>query len=288
MDKILITGGKGFFASRFNEYYKDKYDIISLSKEELNIADEKKVISKIKEVNPKFIVHTAAIADTQVCEKNPEYSFEINVTGSKNIAKASDLVRANLIHISSEQVYNGNLEEGPYDENTIPVPDTVYGKQKLLGEQEVSKITEDAWILRFNWLFSFPEKCGRVNANIIWNITRALLNGEKMRVPSNEYRGMTYIYDLLKNFNKIFEIPFGIYNTGSESNLSTYDVAKIILEEMDLSHKVNHILIKDEERYKERKRDLRISNLKLKNNGIVFLDTEEAVKRCIKDFGFRV
>ncbi|WP_455797961.1 hypothetical protein [Clostridium butyricum] len=50
MDKILITGGKGFFASRFNEYYKDKYDIISLSKEELNITHEKEVISKVKEV----------------------------------------------------------------------------------------------------------------------------------------------------------------------------------------------------------------------------------------------
>lgn len=50
MDKILITGGKGFFASRFNEYYKDKYDIISLSKEELNIADEKKLYQKLKKL----------------------------------------------------------------------------------------------------------------------------------------------------------------------------------------------------------------------------------------------
>lgn len=288
MDKILITGGKGFFASRFNEYYKDKYDIISLSKEELNITDEKEVISKIKEVNPKFIVHTAAIADTQVCEKNPEYSFEINVTGSKNIAKASDLVKANLIHISSEQVYNGNLEEGPYNEDTIPIPDTVYGKQKLLAEQEVSKITENVWILRFNWLFGFPEKCGKVNANIIWNVTRALLKDENIKVPSNEYRGMTYVYDLLENFYKIFEIPFGIYNTGSENNLSTYNVAKIILEEMNLSHKINEILLRDEERFKERKRDLRISNLKLKNNGIVFLETEEAIRKCVKNFGFKI
>lgn len=39
---------------------------------------------------------------------------------------------------------------------------------------------------------------------------------------------MTYVYDLVKNFNKIFEIPFGIYNTGSENNLSTYNVGKII------------------------------------------------------------
>lgn len=288
MDKILITGGKGFFASRFREYYKDDYDIISLSKEELNITDEKKVISKIKEVNPKFIVHSAAIADTQVCEKNPDYSFKINVIGTKNIAKASDLVKSKLIHISSEQIYNGNLEEGPYDENTIPVPNTVYGEQKLLGEQEVSKITEDAWILRLNWLFCYPEKCGRVNDNIMWNITRALLKGEKIAVPSNEYRGMTYIYDLLKNFNKIFEIPFGVYNTGSENNLSTYDVTKIILEEMNLSHRVNEVLIKDDERFKERKRDLRISNKKFKNNGIVFLETEKAIKRCIKDFGFRI
>ena len=99
---------------------------------------------------------------------------------------------------------------------------------------------------------------------------------------------MTYVYDLLENFYKIFEIPFGIYNTGSENNLSTYNVAKIILEEMNLSHKINEILLRDEERFKERKRDLRISNLKLKNNGIVFLETEEAIRKCVKNFGFKI
>ena len=41
-------------------------------------------------------------------------------------------------------------------------------------------------------------------------------------------------------------------------------------------------------RFKERKRDLRISNLKLKNNGIVFLETEEAIRKCVKNFGFKI
>ncbi len=70
---------------------------------------KKKVISKIKEVNPKFIVHAAAIADTQACEKNSEYSFEINVTGSKNIASEVLTNDQILIFKVNNKNYKGRL-----------------------------------------------------------------------------------------------------------------------------------------------------------------------------------
>ncbi|WP_346914030.1 hypothetical protein [Clostridium sp.] len=44
MDKILITGSEGFFASRFIEYYRDKYNIVALGRKELDITDEEKTI----------------------------------------------------------------------------------------------------------------------------------------------------------------------------------------------------------------------------------------------------
>lgn len=286
MKKVLVTGGAGFFASRFSEYYSDKYEIISLKKHELDIIDEVRTIGIINYVKPDYILHTAAIADTGMCENNPELSYNINVQGTMNIAKGAEKVGAKLIYLSSEQIFNGNKEAGPYSEETVPSPDTTYGKHKLEAELKVQEILEEAWILRLTWMFGLPERNKKVNKNVIWNVISAAIRGETIKVPSNEFRGMTYVYDLLDNMEKITDIPYGIYNTGSENDLSSYEIALLVLKEMGLTHRIEEILIKDEDKFKSHPRDLRISNKRLKNNGIEFLSTEDGIQRCIREYNY--
>jgi dTDP-4-dehydrorhamnose reductase len=287
MEKILLTGAGGFLASRFFSHFKDKFIVIPLKRQECDITDENKVISVMKEIRPSYVLHTAAIADTGKCEENKEASYAVNVLGSMNITKACNLTGAKMLHLSTEQIYNGNIEAGPYGEDTIPKPNTTYGIHKLQAEKEIGNILEEAWILRLTWLFSFPERNKKVNSNIVWNVVSASLKGKTLNIPVNEFRGMTYVYDLLDNLPKIVEIPYGIYNTGSENNLSTFDIAQLIVKEMGLKYRQEEIINKDMERYKDVPRDIRISNQKLRSYGIEFMDTEEAVKKCINDFGVR-
>ncbi|WP_234123507.1 hypothetical protein [Clostridium hydrogenum] len=68
--------------------------------------------------------------------------------------------------------------------------------------------------------------------------------------------------------------------------MSTYEVAEEVIKALRLENRSEEILIKDTERYKEKNRDLRISNNKLKNCGVLFSSTEEAVRTCINDFLF--
>lgn len=288
MDTILVTGKDGFFASRFIECYKNKYNIIGLSHNELDITDEKKTIETILKYSPNYLVHTAALSDTGFCERNPDMSFEINVKGSSNVAKGCSKTKTKLIYLSSDQVYNGNVAPGPYNEECIAIPNTVYGNHKMQAENDILGVVPDAIILRFTWLFSLPEKHKKINSNIIWNIVKSALKNQPIKFSPNEYRGITYVYDVVKNFDKILKLPYGIYNVGSENNLSTYDVAKVVLEKMGLKDRIEEILIKDVERYKTLNKDLRISNSKLKNKGICFTDTEEAVCKCVEDFLFQV
>lgn len=287
MDKILVTGSKGFFASRFIEYYRDKYEIISFGHNTLDITDEHKTIETIKEIKPRYIIHAAAISDTGACERNPEVSYKVNVEGSANIAKGSAEIGAKLIYLSSDQLYNGNSEEGPYTEEE-PCPNTVYGRHKLEAEETAARIAKEAVSLRLTWLFSLPERNKKISSNMIWNVVRAGLKNEAVKLPVNEYRGLTYVYNLIENFEKILELPCGSYNAGSENNLTTYDIGKLVLENMGLSHRSNDLLIRDEERFKDIKHDLRISNEKLRNYNIYFPSTEEAVSRCINDFNFKL
>ena len=283
MKKILLTGGNGFFCTRFAEFYRDRYEILSLGKEELNIVDENKVREVFEAFKPDYVIHAAAIAVTDLCEKKPEMAHDINVKGSVNVAKACKAVGAKLVFLGTEQIFNGNKESGPYSEETIPVPDTVYGKNKLEAEGLLKEIIHELWILRFTWMFGLPIRNTKATANIMWSTVEAILKGEKIVAPVNEYRGMTYIKDMIESFEKIFSIPYGTYHIGSENNLNRYEVVKFIIKEMGMEDKLEQLLEADEEKYKGSPRDIRITAEKLAKAGVVLENTEEGIKRCIRE-----
>lgn len=288
MKKILITGSTGFLASRFINKFNKKYNIIPITRNDLDINNENAVITLLTNHNADYVIHTAAIADTGICENDPDLSFQVNVKASLNVAKGCKISNSKLIYLSSEQVYNGNIECGPYSETCIPAPNTVYGKHKLEAEKEIQNILNDVVILRLTWLFGLPERNRKVNSNILWNVVKAALKNDPLKLPMHEFRGMTYVYDILDAFPQILDLPSGIYNTGSENNLSTYDAACLILKKMGLEHKIPELLIKDTEKYKDDPRDLRISNAKLRNHSIIIGDTSEGIERCINDFSLNL
>ena len=288
MEKIAITGSNGFLGSRFIDFYKDKYDIIPLSHNDLDIKNYERAIEVIKSVKPTYLIHTAAISDTGFCEKNPKLSYDVNVNGSINIAKACDTMGVKMIYLSSDQVYGGNEDIGPYDEITVPITNNIYGKHKLEAEKALKEILEDAVILRITWLYSLPERNKPLKPNIIWNVVKAALNNKPVEFRANEYRGITYVYDLINAFDKILQLPGGVYNAGSGNNLNTYELGESILKEMGLEHRIHELLIKDTESFKTKSRDLRICNKKLEKYDIYFDETEKSLSKCINDFKFHI
>lgn len=284
MKTILVTGKNGFVASRFIDFYNDKYKIISLNKSELDITNEKQVYELFKENKFDIVFHGAAISDTTYCEKNPTISNLINTKGTINIAKGCELKGSKLIFASSDQIYTGNIESGPYCEDTSVNPINIYGNSKLNAENEIKKILDTYYNLRLTWLFSFPERNKKVNTNIITNILTATLKNTPINLSNNEFRGMTYVYELIENIEPLLNLPYGDYNFGSENNLSTYDIGIKVLKTLNLPNRIDDIIIKDTNRFKDNPRDLRICTDKLKNNSILFSSTENSIERCIGEF----
>ncbi|MBM7835317.1 SDR family oxidoreductase [Clostridium sardiniense] len=284
MKKILVTGSNGFLSSRFIETYKDKYEVIKGSHNFLDITDENKVFNFFKNNKIDIVFHSAAISDTAICEKDPSLCEKVNFRGTVNIAKGCSLNNSTLVFASSDQIYNGNLEKGPYTEETIPYPNNVYGVSKLKAEKSIKEILDSHYNLRLTWLFSLPEKNKKTNKNILYNILNSIIKNDPIAFSPNEFRGISYAYDVIENFEKLLESPYGDYNFGSENNLSTYDVALKVLEFLNIKHREGSLLIKDSERFKDEDRDLRISNEKLRNNSIYFSSTEESIYKCLKDF----
>ncbi|MBP2632597.1 MAG: NAD(P)-dependent oxidoreductase [Firmicutes bacterium] len=288
MKKILITGGRGFFASRFAHYYKDQYEILAPTKAEMNVCDQQDIMEKFQAFKPDYVIHTAAIAVTDYCNQNPEMAHKINVEGAVSIAKATKAVGAKLVFISTEQIFNGNQNAGPFKENDEAKPDTVYAQNKLEAENLIKEIIDELWIVRFTWLFGMPEKNCGMSGNIFWDTIASILKNEKISVSSHEFRGVTYVYEMVEAVNKIFTVPYGTYHLGSENNKSRYEIIKEIFCGLGLEHRIQELVVEDKEKYLKKNRDVRLDNHKAKSYGIVFSNSSDAIQKCITEYGLNL
>lgn len=285
MEKILITGGKGFFCTRLVDYYKGKYEFLVTDKDELDITSEEEVNKIFEDFKPNIVIHAAAIAVTEFCNKNPEIAHKINVDGAINVAKATKKVGGKLVFISSEQVFNGNTNSGPFKEDDEAVPDTVYGENKLEAEALLKDIIDEIWIVRFTWLFGLPVRNYGMANNILWETISYIIKNEKINVSSNEFRGMTYVYNMIENFEILFKAPYGTYHLGSENNESRYEVVKGIFKKLGLEHRIDELVIEDKEKYKSNPRDVRLNCEKAHSVGMKFYTTDEALDICVREYG---
>lgn len=281
--KILITGAKGFFGTRFINRYQGEFEILGLDVEQLDITDNHAVVDTFANFQPDYVIHAAAIAVTDFCNQHPDVAHKVNVQGAINVAKACKEHGAKLVFISTEQVFNGNPEKGPYSELDQPVPDTVYGQNKLEAEKELASILDEMWVLRFTWLFGLPERNTTINPNVVWNTLQALVNGHVMKERRNEFRGLTYVHELIEQFPKIFTIPYGTYHTGAHNPASRYEVAEHILTELGQQERLSELL---EAADAPKTRDVRLDTSKLADKGVTFTESKAAITKCLKEFHF--
>ena len=287
MQTVLLTGGGGFFGTRFEARFRHRYRIVSTDVKELDILDKQRVDDAFRLIKPDYVIHAAAIAVTDFCNENPEKCREINVTGALNIGEACRERGARMVFCSTEQVFNGNSEPGPYAESDAAVPDTVYGQNKLEAEGLLRELLEELVVVRFCWMFGVPERGLPVVNNLLWDTVRSILRGEPTKASPNEFRGVTYVNDVVDRFDRIIDLDPGTYHVGSFTGKSRYELVRHIVSEMGLEKRLEELLLRDDEKYSDHPRDARLDTTKIAEAGIPFPDSVEALSRCIREYSLK-
>ena len=257
--KILITGAHGFVGNRLMQ---DLHDAAAAPS--MRGMNEEQIRKIVEESKAEIIIHTAAISDVGTCEKNPEASYEANVRLPCFLAKAAK--KQKLICFSSDQVYRGCAGEGPYKEEDA-APCNVYGRHKLEMEQRVLDVQPDAVMLRAEWMYDYPAERS--------NYLRMLLNEKQVLTFGKQYRGITYLREVAENMPKIFRLPGGVYNFGSETKQTMYDITCEMLHFLKSDRKPEEV---------PPAHNLWMDCTKAKERGILFSDAKEGLKRCLKDY----
>lgn len=228
-ERILITGGSGLLGSNLVRALSGAFDVYATYHSRptvmpegkflpLDIRDEKMVLSVFQTTSPRLVIHTAALADVDECEEQPEAARAINIQGTANVARASQEIKAKLIHISTDSVFDG--EKGRYREEDTPSPVNVYGQTKLEGEKRVIDLSSDRIIIRT--AFYGRNRHGG-NSLAEWVIT-SLRNGNDINMFTDVFFSPIFLGDLIEIMIKMYHQNLtGIYHVGSREGCSKYD-----------------------------------------------------------------
>ena len=275
--KLLVTGGSGFLGSRTAEYFeKLGWQVLAPSHAQLDITEETAIRNWFLENRPGAVIHTAAVSDTGLCQRKPEWSERINVDGSVNLAKVCREFGAKLVICSSDQVYSGSPVPGPHREDEALTPNNVYGCQKLRSEQECMAILPETVCLRLSWMYAREDYPGQ-HGHFLAALQAALQDESKpISWPIHDRRGLTDVEFVLQNLPAALKLPGGCWNFGSENNASTYATVKAVLEKMGMESALGR-LQPNEEAFAENPRDITMDAAKLNAAGIFFPTTVDGL-----------
>jgi dTDP-4-dehydrorhamnose reductase len=193
-------------------------ELIALTRRDFDITDLDKSISKIKELKPDYLIHSAAYTDVDGSELNPDKAHLINGAGTRNVTMSCEEIKCPIIYISSDYVFDGTKKE-PYNEWDMTNPINQYGLSKLLGEKFVSSLTNRFYIVRTSWLY------GKNGKNFVDTISRLLSEKEEIEVVDDQVGSPTYTYDLAGKLKELIGRGYGIYHITNSSHCSWHEFA---------------------------------------------------------------
>lgn len=287
MKKIAITGANGYLASLIQLYNGNKYEFIRISTKDLDLSHPERVYSYFDQLDMDCVVHTAAVATTTVCQNEPERTHRINAESAIEIAKVCRDKHKKLMFISTEQVFNGKVAQGPFTEEEAPQSVTAYGLHKVEAENWITEHVKDYVILRLSSQIGMALPNVRPSANLIKQTLDAIRNQTPAYFTVNEKRGITYAQRLASQFSKLLALPSDTYHFSSYNDRNTYEVAQYIAKRFGYEDAViQTYILPNKERYADRYRDYRLDSSKIKALGIALGTLEEDVALCLKDFGW--
>ena len=154
--KVLITGANGQLGKTLKETAPSNIKLITPTRDELDLSNSEKCIKFIALNKPDWIINCAAYTDVDKAEIEKKIAIQINSESIGAITYALNETGGNLIHISSDYVFNGEINFA-YPTNHPISPISSYGLSKAMGEKKILSFKDKKnyfYIIRTSWLIS--------------------------------------------------------------------------------------------------------------------------------------
>jgi dTDP-4-dehydrorhamnose reductase len=238
--KVLVTGASGLLGANAILELADEHQVVSIYHQHAVSAPGIKCLAAdlsqpsmagrvLDQERPDWVIHCAAAADVDGCEREPEMAFRSNRDMAGLIASASQKIGARLVHISTDLVFDG--VRGNYAEDDEVNPINTYGRSKLAGEEAVLVAYSEAVVVRTN-IYGW-------NARNKFSLAEWFLNKLQTDGQAPGFTDVTstpiLVNDLVKILVKLLASSAnGIFHVGGRDCLSKFDFGRKVGETFEV------------------------------------------------------
>jgi dTDP-4-dehydrorhamnose reductase len=218
--KVLLTGAAGQLGRSLQRALPPG-SFVALGHADLDITEQDSVHAALDQHRPEIVINCAAYNAVDAAEGAPEEARRVNVSGPRNLARATAAAGTILMHVSTDYVFDGETTR-PYNEFDQPNPLSVYGASKLEGEEAVRQENARHCIVRTSWVY---HTSGRNFPNAM----RALAARGTVRVASDVRGSPTYAPHLAAGLLELAGTgAFGTFHLAGSGGASRFELARLL------------------------------------------------------------
>jgi dTDP-4-dehydrorhamnose reductase len=231
-----VTGCAGLLGQSLLPALEKRYKIVGIGHKAggahsalvVDVSQRAETMRSIIGIAPQVVVHAAAQTDVDYCELHKDLARKVNVDGTRNVADACERIRANLVFISTDYVFDG--AKGNYVESDRASPINFYGLTKLEGER-IAAASSNSLVIRSSVLYGWhPSKL-----NFVTWILQGLRKQENLRVACDQFNSPTFAMNLALVICKAIDSNInGILHVGGSERISRFEFAQKIAKKFDL------------------------------------------------------
>ena len=225
--RVLVTGGAGLVGSTLIATAPAGVDVHATQRQApvtgatahtIDLADPDEPVGLLAAIRPDVVIHTAY--GTADLERDV-------IVATRSLAAACAIQGAELIHLSSDVVFDG--EHAPYAEDAPLVPVHAYGRAKAEGEADVVTAVADAAIVRTSLVCATDP----LDPRSAW-VVDTLRAGEPITLFTDEIRNPVRADDLALMLWDLVALPraerAGAWHLVGPDALSRHELGVLLAE----------------------------------------------------------
>ncbi len=240
MRPILITGISGFIGGHVWAALASRDDVWGVHgatgkvplrpDRQLNadFSNPDELARLVKELSPRCVLHLGAISRLDLCRQHSLLAWKINHATVREMARAAVKTGTRVIHISSDQVFDGT--HGNYREGDPPNPLHVYGETKKASERAVFAQLENSVVVRLNSVYGPPRFRGGSFSE--WILEKEA-RGETIPLYPDQHRSPIDVHTVSRALIELLDHSFtGLLHLGGANRVSRVTFGVLLLRHL--------------------------------------------------------
>lgn len=181
---VYLTGSRGYIGSYLLKYLEKQN--ITVIENHCDIRNYELLLNELQIAKADVVIHLAACATVEKCQKDYQLALSTNITGTKNLVKAMRIVNCNkIIYASTCAVYGNKNYKVCENDNLLPL--SHYGYTKLLGEHVIDNENLNSVIFRMTNVCGFNQYLTSKRFLLFDTLLEKTKNNEQFYIFGNNY-----------------------------------------------------------------------------------------------------